>query len=75
MKNLVNKNLDEFLEEGCSHPRTKKGKEKKFEKVMHKWGEGKLHSRSKKGPKVPKSKQDQAIAISFSEIGESKPKK
>jgi hypothetical protein len=75
MKNLVNENLDEFLKEGCDKtPKTKKGKEKKFKKVMHKWGEGKLHSGSKKGPKVPKSKQDQALAIAFSETGQSKNK-
>ena len=61
------------LEEGCGGtPKTKKGKEKKFDKVMHKWGEGKLHSGSKKGPKVSKSKQDQAVAIAFSETGQSK---
>lgn len=39
--------------------------ETKIGKVMHEWGEGKLHSGSKKGPKV--SSQKQAIAISISE--------
>jgi len=73
MKNLVNRNLDEFLQEGCGKtPKTKKEKEEKFDKVMHKWGKGKLHSGSKRGPKVPKSKQDQAVAIAFSETGQSK---
>jgi hypothetical protein len=57
------------IDEGCGTPKSKKGKEKKVEKVMHKWGEGKLHSGSKKGPKVPKKKQDQALAIAFSEAG------
>jgi len=71
MKNLVNRNLDEFLEEGCSTPTTKKGKERKFDKVMHKYGKGKLKSSSK--DKV--THKDQALAIGFSEIGESKPKK
>jgi len=37
----------------------------KVEKVMHEFKHGKLHSRSKKGPKV-KSRQ-QAIAIGLSE--------
>ena len=38
--------------------------EKKIGKVMHEWGEGKLHSGSKKGPKVKSQKQALAIAIS-----------
>jgi hypothetical protein len=36
-----------------------------YEDVMHKWGEGKLHSGSKTGPKV--TSQPQALAIMFSE--------
>jgi hypothetical protein len=39
--------------------------EKKISKVMHEFGEGKLHSGSKKGPKV--SNRKQAIAIGISE--------
>ena len=31
---------------------------------MHKWGEGKLHSGSKKGPIVRSQKQAEAIGIS-----------
>jgi len=38
--------------------------EKKIKKVMHEYGEGKLHSGSKKGPLVENPKQAQAIAIS-----------
>ncbi len=38
--------------------------EKKISKVMHEFGEGKLRSGSKKGPKVTSVKQAQAIAIS-----------
>ncbi len=38
--------------------------EKKISKVMHEYGEGKLHSGSKKGPKVSNPKQAVAIAIS-----------
>lgn len=37
---------------------------KKFEKVMREFGEGKLHSGSKKGPKVTKLSQARAIAFS-----------
>lgn len=40
-----------------------KGK-KKVEKVMHEFGEGTLHSGSKKGPKVTSQKQAVAIALS-----------
>ena len=54
-------------------PTTKSGKQAKVAKVMHEWGQGKLHSGSKKGPKV--TSQKQAIAISLSEAGVSKRKK
>jgi len=37
----------------------------KVEKVMHEWGQGKLHSGSKHGPVV--RKQSQAVAIALSE--------
>lgn len=36
----------------------------KMEKVMHEYKEGKLHSGSKKGPKVKGRKQAVAIALS-----------
>lgn len=36
----------------------------KIKKVMHEWKEGKLHSGSKKGPKVTNRKQAIAIALS-----------
>lgn len=73
MKKLVNESLDEFLQEGCSYPKTKKGKEKKFEKTMKKWDEGKLKT-GKSDKKVPKGKRGlkQALAISYSESGQSK---
>ena len=41
--------------------------EKKVAKVMHEYGEGKLHSGSKKGPEVKSHKQ--AVAIAMSEAG------
>jgi hypothetical protein len=42
----------------------------KVAKVMHEFGEGKLHSGSKKGPEVTNPKQ--AIAIALSEAGKAK---
>ena len=67
MKNLVNKNLDEFLFEAKKSKKQTKG-EKKFSKVMHRWKEGKQHI-GKSDKKVPKTKkgQKQALAIAFSE--------
>jgi hypothetical protein len=47
-----------------------KAKGGKVEKVMHEFGAGKLHSGSKKGPKVSNPKQ--AIAIALSEAGKTK---
>lgn len=38
--------------------------QKKIEKVMHEFKEGKLHSGSKKGPEVSNPKQAVAIALS-----------
>ena len=45
----------------------------KIHKVMREFKEGKLHSGSKKGPKVKNRKQ--AIAIAMSEAGKSYSKK
>ena len=53
-------------------PKRTKKKRAKVEKVMHEWKEGKLHSGSKKGPKVKGRKQ--AIAIAISESKRSKKK-
>ena len=53
-------------------PKTKAA-QKKIEKVMHEYKEGKLHSGSKKGPKVTNPKQ--AIAIALSEARKTKKKK
>lgn len=44
----------------------------KVEKVMHEFGQGKLHSGSKDGPVVTNPKQ--AVAIAMSEAGMSRPK-
>ena len=42
----------------------KSPKGRKVEKIMHEWGQGKLHSGSKKGPIVKGQKQAVAIALS-----------
>ena len=47
--------------------------QKKVSKVMREYGNGELHSGSKKGPVVKSRKQ--AIAIAMSEAGMAKPKK
>lgn len=52
--------------ESFAHEKRESKKEKKFEKVMREYKAGKLHSGSKKGPKVKKKKQALAIAISES---------
>lgn len=38
--------------------------QRKIEKTMHEWGQGTLHSGSKRGPKVTSQKQAVAIALS-----------
>lgn len=48
-------------------------KKKKVKKVMHEYGQGKLHSGSKKGPVV--SNRKQAVAIALSEAKHMKGKK
>lgn len=50
-------------------------KRKKIEKVMEEYKEGKLHSGSKKGPKVKNRKQAIAIALSESQKLKKKKKK
>lgn len=47
----------------------KTAKEKKVSKVMHEYGEKKLHSGSKKGPIVKNQKQAVAIALSEARKG------
>lgn len=51
---------------------TKAQKQAVVKQEMHKFGQGKLHSGSKHGPVVTNPKQ--AVAISMSESGQSKPK-
>lgn len=46
---------------------------KKMKKVMHEFKEGKLHSGSKKGPRV--TNPEQAVAIAYSEARRMKKKK
>ncbi len=53
--------------------RTKAQKQNVVKTEMHKFGQGNLHSGSKHGPVVTNPKQ--AVAISMSESGQSKPAK
>ena len=53
--------------------KVKKKIDSKMKKVFHEYGEGKLHSGSKKGPKVTNRKQ--ATAIAFSEARKAVKKK
>ena len=53
--------------------RTKAQKQNVVRHEMHKFGQGDLHSGSKHGPVVTNPKQ--AVAISMSESGQSKPAK
>lgn len=46
-----------------NYPKTKHAKNK-IAKTMHEWGQGTLHSGSKKGPVVKSQKQAVAIALS-----------
>ncbi|HUS49808.1 MAG TPA: hypothetical protein VMZ91_06565 [Candidatus Paceibacterota bacterium] len=70
MKKLVFESLDELYE--AKVPKTKKGKETKFKKVMKDWKDGEQHiGKSKK--KVPRGKKGhkQAVAIALSMSGQS----
>lgn len=50
----------------------KKANKSKIEKVLHEFKEKKLHSGSKKGPKVTDKKQAVAIALSEAKKGKKK---
>ena len=75
-KRYTSKDVNEVI--GLSHsgsksrkkPKTKAGKKAKAEKIMHEYKTGKLHSGSKRGPKVKSRKQ--AIAIMLHQTGQSK---
>jgi hypothetical protein len=75
MKNLVNNNLDEFINESEKKPKTKRAKEEKFHKVMHHWKEREQHiGKSKKFVPKTKAGRKQAIAIAMSMTGQSNKK-
>jgi hypothetical protein len=57
----------------AAKPRSKKARKAKVTKVMREFKSGKLHSGSKKGPKVKSRKQ--AIAIALSQSGQSRRRK
>jgi len=56
-------------------PKTKKQKKAAVKTVMHEYKSGKLHSGSKKGPKVTSRKQAIAIAYSMNKERKKKPRK
>ena len=53
----------------ASQPKAKATKKAKVKRVMREWGEGKLHSGSKKGPVVKNQRQAVAIALSEAKRG------
>lgn len=66
-KKKMNHKLMKSIKDAHKAPKKRKyskDAESKVSKVMHEFGEGKLHSGSKKGPKVTNPKQAVAIGIS-----------
>jgi sulfur relay (sulfurtransferase) DsrC/TusE family protein len=84
-KRKISHREEDYLEEKVSpgiHKKIKKLEKKKtkpktkVEKVLREYKEGKLHSGSKKGPKVKSRKQAVAIALSEArKVGAKVPKK
>lgn len=68
------KKKDKKKEHKKHHPKSPKTKyaKHKTEKVIHEFKEGKLHSGSKKGPRVTNPKQAIAIALSEARRGKKK---
>jgi hypothetical protein len=58
------------MKKKCSKCGHVKAENRKVKKVMHEYKSGKIHSGSKKGPKVTNPKQ--AVAIALSEARRSK---
>ncbi len=71
MKKRVFKKDKALFKKAKKIERSNDAKEKKISKVMREFDEDKLHSGSKKGPKVKSRKQ--AIAIALSEARKVKP--
>jgi Family of unknown function (DUF6496) len=75
-KKPYNMEVEVEIERSSKHKKPKPSKpalKTKMEKVMHEFGEGALHSGSKKGPVVTNPKQ--ALAIGYSEARKLKKKK
>ncbi len=72
-KDKMKKKKEEKMKKQPDRKKKMVKKEEKVDKVMHEYKEGKLHSGSKKGPKVDNPKR--AIAIALSEAKKAKKKK
>lgn len=75
-RGLLKEMKAKYMKKKCTHSCKTHKKEssmkRKVKKVMHEYGEGKLHSGSKKGPVVKNRRQAVAIAMSEGRKAEGK---